>query len=88
MDDKRITEEAKQVYETANKILFQFENFADYTRDEVVSILQSLDERKEECQSSLDLLGEKLIPEQESYVRRNAMSKNDLVQFEACKEHK
>ncbi len=80
--------DSQTIYETANKILFQFENFADYTRDEVLSILHSLEERKEECQSSLDLLGDKLIPEQEEQAKKQALSKNDKVQFEACKEHK
>ena len=50
------------VYETANKILQQFENFADYTRGEVSGIVASLDERNLECQRSLDLLTGTLMP--------------------------
>ena len=38
------------VYETANKILFQFENFAEYTKGEVAGIIIQLDEREAECQ--------------------------------------
>ena len=50
------------VYETANKILQQFESFADYTRGEVSGIVASLDERNIECQRSLHLLTGTLMP--------------------------
>ena len=48
--------------DTANKILFQFDNFAEYTKGEVSGILFQLEERNEECQQSLNLLEGDLLP--------------------------
>ena len=48
--------------ETANKILFQFQNFSDYCKDEVNGILMQLTERRKECDESLALVENNLIP--------------------------
>jgi hypothetical protein len=34
-----------EITETANKILFQFENFSDYTHAEIIKMQESLSER-------------------------------------------
>ena len=48
--------------ETANKILYQFQNFSDYCRQEVNGILMQLVERRKECDDSLALVENNLIP--------------------------
>ena len=56
--------------ETANKILFQFQNFSDYCRDEVNGILIQLADRRKECDESLALVENNLIPAQEKFNER------------------
>ena len=60
----------QSMIETANKILFQFQNFSDYCRDEVNGILIQLTERRKECDESLALVENNLIPAQEKFNER------------------
>jgi len=69
------------VFETANKILSQFENFAEYTKGEVAAILASLDERQAECEKTLSNLTKNLIP-----AHQGLLLTGD-PRFSACLEH-
>lgn len=42
-----------EISETANKILFQFENFSEYTRTEVKKIIDQIIKRDQNCQTML-----------------------------------
>jgi hypothetical protein len=42
-----------EVTETANKILFQFENFSDYTHVEISKIQSNLKTRKQACDTRI-----------------------------------